>query len=269
MVLAELIPDGDHQFQMRFQRGRFADFFGPSEQRGLLLQQRRHWLRGAPDKYAALLPEGQALLEAAIALARSAGDAPNTLSEGNAWHRCLALGEWWEPDFLLLGPDAAGEIRLWAACVCFPSSWNLDEKMGRPIEQIHGVVPGLNQTIGHQIHQFLARLKPGISWERTNWGLSRSPELNQHPHRQLPRLDAAAELSDVWLRVEHQSLVALGEGNGILFGIRLRIHPLRDVAADPLARPRLIRALATMPEPMAAYKGLGTARGRILQLLEA
>ena len=34
----------------------------------------------------------------------------------------------------------------------------------------------------------LARMKPGISWERINWGLSRSPELNQHPSRKLPRL---------------------------------------------------------------------------------
>jgi hypothetical protein len=144
----------------------------------------------------------------------------------------------------------------------------LEEKIGRPIEVIHGVVPGLNGQIGAQINAFLSRLKPGIAWERSNWGLAASPELNQHPARPLPRLESAVAIERIWLRVEHQALVALPRSGGILFGIRVAVHPLSAVKADATACQRLVRALTTMPPDVAAYKGLATARSGIVSLLD-
>jgi hypothetical protein len=38
--------------------------------------------------------------------------------------------------------------------------------------------------------------------------------------------------------------------------------------ADPAARQGLIRALRTMPEPMAIYKGIAPARERLSEILE-
>jgi hypothetical protein len=170
---------------------------------------------------------------------------------------------------LLLKAGSDSEIRLWGGCVCFPSSWNLQEKIGRPIEVIHGVVPGLNGQIGPQIHAFLSRLKPGVAWHRTNWGLSSSPELNQHPARQLPSLDGASvTAAAVWFRVEHQALVALPRTGGILFGIRVSVHPLNELKSERIAAARLVRALRTMPEAVACYKGLATARAALIRLLE-
>ena len=128
-------------------------------------------------------------------------------------------------------------------------------------------MPGLNQQLGRQIEGFLDKIRPGISWERANWGLSRSPELNQHPERRLPRLDAAVTLGEVWLRIELQSLVALPRSQGILFGIRLEIHRLAEVKQDVAAAERLCRALATMPDDMARYKNLAAARSTIIRLL--
>jgi hypothetical protein len=55
---------------------------------------------------------------------------------------------------------------------------------------------------------------------------------------------------------------------GILFGIRIAMHPLAAVRADPIASRRLGRALRTMPEAVARYKGLETGRARVLDLLE-
>jgi hypothetical protein len=145
----------------------------------------------------------------------------------------------------------------------------LDEKLGQPVEFIHGPVPGLNADLGAAIHKFLAALKPGAASLRHNWGLSRSPELNQHPGRKLPLLDATVSAEEVWLRVEHQALIALPKSGGILFGIRVVNHPLNEVKANLLAAARLGRALETMPEEMARYKNLATVRGRILQLLHS
>jgi hypothetical protein len=158
-------------------------------------------------------------------------------------------------------------MRLLAGCVCFPSSWKLTEKIGHPIEHIHGVVPGLNAAIGPQIHSFLSKLRPGIAWLRANWGLSRSAELNQHPDRNLPRLDAQVSLDEVWLRVEHQALVALPRTQGVLFGIRIAVHPIAKIREDRVLADRFIRALTTMPETMAQYKNISAAKQRIIELV--
>src|SRR4030095_8360963 len=84
---------------------------------------------------------------------------------------CLALGRQLEPDWLLLTPDGAGSFRLVAGCVCFPSSWSLEEKMGRPLEEIHGVVPGLNAQVGKPAAGVLSRMAPGLSGLRRHLGV--------------------------------------------------------------------------------------------------
>ena len=142
-----------------------------------------------------------------------------------------------------------------------------DWEMGRTLAEIHAPVPDLNPLLGRRIDAFLAGIKPGVSWERVNWGLSRSPERNQHPRRALPRLDATVDVGEVWLRIEEQSLVRLPVSGGVLFGIRIVQHPLSAVLKDPTATRRLVRALETMPPEVAAYKGLARSRRRLVSLL--
>ena len=268
MTLADLFPDDDYRFQLRFERGEPADFFAPSSGHEELVAELQRWLRTEPKTYAALLPQGETLLKEAAELA-SAWNGFVSPSSSVPWQTCLVLGEFWEADYLLLKCDADNEIRLYGGCLCFPSSWRLSDKIGKPIEFIHGPVPGLNQSIGQGIHKFLAALKPGTASLRHNWGLARSPELNHHPDRALPRLSETVNADEVWLRVEYQVLVALPKTGGILFGIRVVNQRLLEVKADTVAATRLCRALEAMPEEMARYKGLATARERIIQLLRS
>ena len=157
MPLAELFPDGDYRFQLRLERGKPADFFARTPGYEAVLTERQHWLRTEPATYAAVLPLGEALLEEAVELAAVwNGFAPGQLA--TPWQKGLALGEFWEADYLLLKHDADGEIRLYGGCLCFPSSWRLSDKLGKPIEFIHGPVPGLNANIGPAIHKFLPPL---------------------------------------------------------------------------------------------------------------
>ncbi len=273
MTLAELFPAEDYRFHFRFERVHPGDFFRPTPEHEELVRQRRGWLEAAPMRHAALLPEGLPLLEEAIELALAWGTLTSEFpavfrSPDPAWERCLALGARWEPDFLLLKAEPFGKLRLVAGVVCFPSSWSLEDKIGHPIEIIHEVVPGLNQALGPQIRAFLGKLRPGVAWLRGNWGLSRSAELNQHPARGLPRLDGTIRLEEVWLRVEHQALVALPRSDGVLFGIRIDLHPLSEIRAHVSIGPCLARALETMPEALASYKGLASARAALLRFLE-
>jgi dimethylamine monooxygenase subunit A len=251
MNLAELFVEGDYRFQMGLRRGSAAEFFRPTTQHVALVNERQHWLREEPEKYSACQATAEPLLEECVHLACEWG----SISEAQRAElgtivtpvaRIIALGGMWEPDFLLLRGGDAGRFELAGGGVCFPSSWSLTEKVGQPMDFIHAPVPGLNAQLGRSIDTFLAKLTPGAAWFRHNWGLSRSAELNQHPSRALPRLDAAVAPGEVWLRIEHQALVALPRTRGILFAIRIAMHPLAEVKRDAAAATGLARALRSM-----------------------
>ena len=75
-----------------------------------MLAERQLWLRSDPKIYAAILPPGEALLDEAVELAREWNEfiPPDSATP---WEKCLTLGEFWEPDFLLLKCDADHAIR--------------------------------------------------------------------------------------------------------------------------------------------------------------
>ena len=264
MILGDLFPAEDYQFKIRFERGTAAEFFGPTPRGSDLISQRRHWLQEAPSLYACILPQGEPLLAETIEIAGLQLEPGADLRVGQKC--CIELGGHWVADWLLL-KSADGSVCLYAGCVCFSSSWSLEEKMGMPIEQIHGVVPGLNASIGGQIQTFLTKLRPGVAWLRANWGFSRSAELNQHPHRRLAPLDAEVNADEVWLRIERQALAALPRTGGVLFGIRLEVRSLSEIQKDADLSRRIARALQSLPEDMARYKNLASSRQRIVELL--
>jgi len=258
------------QFSMRMERGDPAEFFAPTESHSELLGERSRWLTEDEAACAALLPDGEPLLAETWTLARQWGleaDAMATASDCRS--SLLGLARAWEPDFLLLKPVDGAMPVLLGGSVCFPSSWSLQEKMGKSIDRIHEVVPGLNEAIGGKVRNFLNRLRPGVAWLRSNWGLSRSPELNQHPKRDLPRLMHDTPMEAVWVRVERQALVSLSSSGGTLFGIRVESMPLSEIKNDEPASIGLASELSTMPESMAAYKNIHRLRWRIVEWLKA
>jgi dimethylamine monooxygenase subunit A len=258
--LKKYFTDAPYHFSMAFGRSTFGEFFAQTASHHEIIGERQRLLDEFPDRHLAVLPDAQPLIEETVELGIQAG----TLGA-----RCpadaFALGRTWEADFLLLTRETTAP-RLVCGCVCFPSSWSLEEKIGKEIDSIHSVVPGLNVSVGRQINTFLSRLKPGVAWTRSNWGLSRWPNLNQHPALALSRLDQTATAERVYFRVEEQALVGLPRSNGILFGIRIKVFALPDLIESGVGE-NLARALETMPEEMAKYKGLAVARPRLIKLL--
>ncbi len=254
-TLAALFPDENFRFHLGLQRGEPAEFFAARDTTGRVLAERRRWLATDELRYARLLPGGEALLGETLELAKIWGAAIPAGSES-----LVGLGGGLEPDMLLMAPDGQGEHRLCGGVLCFPTSWALEEKLGQPMSFIHGPVPGLNQAMGPQIGQFLARLKPGTAYFRHNWGLAAVDELNLHPALRRPRPALPLDPARLWLRVEHQALLALPSGSGLVFGIRIELMPVETVRAHATAAAGLKRALETMPAAMADYKGIGDVR---------
>lgn len=248
-TLARLFPEGDYRFHLGLQRGEPVEFFASRDQTGALLAERRRWLAEAPQRYAGMLPGSEGAVAETLRLTPEWGLPPQS--------SLIALGGVLEPDLLLMVPDANGVMRLQAGVLCFPTSWALADKLGQTMEFIHGPVPGLNDTMGGQIAQFMGRLKPGAAYFRQNWGIAATAELNMHPAMQRPRPGLPLDPAALWLRVEHQALLALPSGRGLVFGIRIETIPLTTVRSDVGASAGLGRALLSMPDAMRIYKGIG------------
>jgi hypothetical protein len=269
MSLAELFPDEDYRFHLTLRRAEPAEFFAPRDNTGELLAERARWLAHDDGQYADLLPEGEPVLREFVQQASAWGLAtprpagPDVPTPAQAIRQ---LGGMLEPDILFLSRDAEGRFRLRGGALCFPTGWALQEKIGHPLDFIHGVVPGLNDALSTPIHQFLSKLKPGAAFLRDNWGLTATDELNLHPARQIPAPKLPVSLDRLWLRVEHQALQALTETKGLVFGIRIALHRLDTVVSTP-AGAGLRRALDTMPAKVVAYKRLDAIRAYLLNVL--
>ncbi len=250
-----LFPDQDFEFRFGARPGDAAAFFADTTNHTALMTGRRAALNESPSHH---------LFEESTA-AKAIGECVAWAGLENGDCRELALH--WEPDFLILLPDENGRFIIRAGAVCFPSSWRPEEKIGLPVHAIHSPVHTLNENLGARIDKFLANLEPGKAWERSNWGLSRSAELNQHPTRDIPRLTPPFESSEAWIRIEDQVLYRLPETQALLFGIRLVNVSLAELKKFPEAQAGLYRAIATMPEDVADYKNITPARQHLLALL--
>jgi hypothetical protein len=263
---ARIFPDADHRWAMGLRPASAAEFFAPIDDGGDVCRERAQWLADNPERYAALPTEAEPALRDTLRLARELGV---EIDQGlSPLEQMLALGRLWEPDFVWMRPDDAGTHRLIGGVLCFASSWDLREKLGRPITEIHSPVPGLNEILARQIETFLSRLTPGAAWTRENANYSRDALLNHHPSRVRRRLDATVTPGEFFIRLEHQLLMRLFPSGDILFGIRLEIVPVAEVLRDPQATAGLARALTTISPAAAAYKGIAEARPTLVALLQ-
>ena len=172
-----------------------------------------------------------------------------------------------QEDLCLLQPDAAGTLILTGACLCFPSRWRLADKLGRPMLAIHAPVPGLNPKVGATIDRFLAGLKAGNIYSRTNWSLTTDPALFQPvalPHDPVTPADAGAR---VFYRVERQTLRLLTESGAVLFGIRVHQHALAAFAAIPEQRRALAAAVAALDPSLIEYKSMSAIKEAVVRYL--
>lgn len=173
--------------------------------------------------------------------------------------------------------------RLAAGSLCFPSSWSLQEKFGKPLHEIHVPVPGFGP--GSRPDQLIARmfdaLQVGQPVERYNWSIQANAALyhplsnverevraTRRPSR-FPDGDAAAH---AFIRVERQTLRKLPISQDILFTIRIHLDPLKVLASHP-DRATLAAAFAAqlcaLDEAQLDYKGMTADRDRLVSVLHA
>ncbi|HEY3920152.1 MAG TPA: DUF3445 domain-containing protein [Stellaceae bacterium] len=174
-----------------------------------------------------------------------------------------------EEDLCLMHADDQG-YRLVGASLCAPNRWHLDEKLGRPLAEIHAPVPNYAPTLDRPVAHFFAALKPGRILGRVNWGIADDPARFQPEGRAVDSgIDAASAGRALWLRLERQSLRRLPETGAVLFAIRTEITRLDCVIRSRADAADLAGAIRDMSPAMRRYKHLATVAPALLAWLDA
>ncbi|WGV17100.1 heme-dependent oxidative N-demethylase family protein [Fuscovulum ytuae] len=191
----------------------------------------------------ALLPEGRAaaaeLLDAALELlARRAGFAVGAASvtrpDGvvvpvDRAFPLITLGRLVQQDLCLMQKQGEESV-LTGAILCFPASWTLAQKIGKPMTGIHAPVAHYDEALARRVQRLFDMVRVGQPMERFNALVYDDPTLHQ------PRLENARRprpVARTYLRSERQVVLRLPVTQAVVFSIHTIIVPM--TALDPEA----------------------------------
>lgn len=192
----------------------------------------------------ALLPEGRAaaaeLLEAGLSLLRrregyEVGAASVTRPDGvvvplDRGFPLITLGRLVQEDLCLMERQGDESV-LTGAILCFPASWTLAQKIGRPMTGIHAPVPEYDADLARRVQRLFDGVRVGQPMERYNALVYDDPTLHQ------PRLEGVARprpVERIYLRSERQVVMRLPVTGAVVFSIHTYIVPM--AALDAAAR---------------------------------
>lgn len=185
------------------------------------------------------------------------------------WDRQTPLELAFEEDFAVL--DGASGALPWL-CVCTPSHWAPEDKLGLDFAAVHASVAD-GHALATAARALVQLATGGGCWTRQVWSLSPSPRHDQHPRRH-PRTpwplqdEPQAFAARTWLRVERQAFFPVPQAPGqAVFSIRVQLRPLTRVIDSPQRAQRLHDSLASMSPAVLQYKGLAQARPPLLRWL--
>ena len=161
-------------------------------------------------------------------------------------------------------------------CVCVPSGWAPEEKVGRTLAEIHTPVADSGTLNGRWSH-LAALVSAGQAWERQVWTISPSSRFDQHPHRHAPApwpdTDDPMQFAGLcYLRSEYQTFFPVCDPTGqplgqAVFTITVALQSLPDAVRTAEDAMRLHQSLASMSDAVLQYKRLGEVRPRLLAWL--
>ena len=176
-----------------------------------------------------------------------------------------------EDDLVLMRRTAEGWV-LAAAALFFPTSWRLEDKLGKPLGDVHAPVPAFATGSRHDevIGRMFDALQPMQPVARGNWSVHSSAALRiTDPHGQrVHHFETGGPLlPQATLRRERQSLLKLPMSGDILFSISIDLDPLTTLSARECHE--LADQIDAMDAEQSRYKGLSIDREQLVRELRA
>jgi hypothetical protein len=129
-----------------------------------------------------------------------------------------------QEDLCLMQPGPGDEHVLTGAVLCFPASWTLAEKIGRPLTGIHGPVDVYDAGMAARVQRLFDAIRPGRPLWRQNALVYADPTLHQPRPEAAPRREAPG--AGRYLRSEKQCLLRLPSSDAVAFTIHTYVVPL-------------------------------------------
>ncbi|MEM9854308.1 MAG: DUF3445 domain-containing protein [Pseudomonadota bacterium] len=118
-----------------------------------------------------------------------------------------------------------------AALLCFPASWRLSEKIGRPMQAIHAPVAEIGPRMDRQIERVFETVRKGRALWHYNQLWYSDPALFQPRSPDEPRPKGARD----YLRSERQCLLPLPRTGALIFTIHTYVVARADLQSSALA----------------------------------
>ena len=196
---------------------------------------------------------------------------PDGVSVDESVHPLIAASLLVQEDLVIMSPGQGEDVGQWiltAACVCFPSRWNLQRIVGQNMHGIHDPVPDYERRVGQATDTMFSKFTPDRPVWRINWTVLDDAELFQ-PTGDTRYIkgyqDLTADFGDrMYFRTERQTMTALESGD-VLFTIRTYVSSLNETAQRHLEfREHLGLTLASTSAETRYYKGWEPIWGELM-----
>ncbi len=143
----------------------------------------------------------------------------------------LTLGRLVQEDLCLLQPTT-DEYHLTGAILCFPASWTLAQKVGRPMTAIHDPVPLYDVDLASRVNRMFSAIRPDQPLWRMNFLTYDDFTL----HQPRPEGEKRPQPTDhVYIRCERQCLVRLPATGAVVFTIHTYVVDAGSVTPEDLS----------------------------------
>ncbi len=135
----------------------------------------------------------------------------------------LALGQILQED-LCIHLKIGDHHHLMGAILCFPATWTLREKIGKPLPDIHRPIAAYDSDLAKRVQRLFDGIQVGQPLWRANYLTFADPTLFQ-PQREADRRETDPS-TDRFIRSERQTLFRLPQTQAVVFAIHTTVAPL-------------------------------------------
>lgn len=143
----------------------------------------------------------------------------------------LTLGRLVQEDLCLMERQGE-EYVLTGGILCFPASWSLDQKLGRPLTGIHQPVPVYDADVAKRVARLFDAIRPEQPLWRMNY-LTYDDFVLHQPRREGEKRPQPRD--HVYIRCERQCLLRLPVTRAVVFTIHTYVVDAASVTPEELA----------------------------------
>ncbi|KIJ60634.1 hypothetical protein HYDPIDRAFT_98330 [Hydnomerulius pinastri MD-312] len=190
----------------------------------------------------------------------------------NTVHPLVFLLDHVPEDFLITQEDPeTGLYVLRAAVSCSAVGWNIGQKMGRPLHQIHGPVPDYKEKMAFSMDRFFSKMPCDKPIQRGSWGLEVGEPLflqtDEAEWSVRQAQDQDLPLSNIYMRVDWQTLRRMPKSRAIVFNFKALFTPLTDFQREPYVPKLLLKVLTEGKKSIMEYKGTWHIEHKVIPAL--